>query len=139
MASPHMLDFLLSLPMCTSLFTLTVHPHSISPISVSFPPLLAVYAFNQPIKSRQLLYSSPAPSPSSPPYSVLCTPATSSRGPAYLVSFSCPSYPSGARGGAKIEVFTVEIRKDYWGRLPPDDWLSLVVDGAQRCQSFEYP
>ncbi|KAF8331293.1 uncharacterized protein EI90DRAFT_3123457 [Cantharellus anzutake] len=123
MASPHMLEFLLNLPLCASFI------------------FISVYAFNQPVKSRQLLYSCPSSSPSAPPYSVICAPAASSRGPSYLVSFSCPSYPSpdSGPGVAKIEVFTVEIRKDYWGRFPAVDWLSLVVDGAQKCKSFEYP
>jgi hypothetical protein len=99
---------------------------------------LSVYDFNQHIIERQLLYSGPSGLPSydeGEKYNVVCASGYTSRGiPSYLVSFCCP--PSDSCGP---EIFTVQIRKDYWGRLPPVDWFSLVVDGAQRKPSFEYP
>lgn len=113
MASARMIEFLLALP-------------------------LSVYNFNQKIIDRQLLYSGPSgfSEDDGRKYNVICVPGYTSRGiPSYLVSFCCPALDSVCGP----EIFTVQIRKDYWGRLPSVDWFSLVVDGAQRVSSFEYP
>jgi hypothetical protein len=139
MASQRMLDFMLSLPLSK---------HSPSQIARSAlirrltNILKAVYAFDQPVKDRMLLYTSTKPlaesDPEAAPYSVICAPGFTSRGiPAYLVSFFCPSIPNTS---FQTEIFTVQIRKDFWGgKLPPVDWFSLIVDGAQHYSSFEYP
>lgn len=138
MASQRMLEFMLSLPLCEH-----------SPPRIARSALIwrlnnistAVYAFDQTIKDRMLLYTSSEPlsasDPDAAPYSVICAPGYTSRGiPAYLVSFFCPSV---RHSDFQTEIFTVQIRKDFWGKLPPVDWFSLIVDGAQRYSSFEYP
>lgn len=101
---------------------------------------LSVYDFNENIAGRRLLFSGQAanlPASDGNKYSVICAPASSSRGiPAYLISFYCPAAEKYGRG---VEVFTAQIRKDYWGRYPSEDWFSMIVDGAQHKNSFEYP